>query len=142
MWVLYVLQHVLLACLQNIEKHNWTFAGHIVLHWTYVLFGWGEWIRNGMKFNICYGQLFKNFITPLIPFPTPYTRSHTLNLRRNAPFSPILDFFSNLIITILHSLIYFQNFPPISNILLYFHSFPPFSPTKHNLRYSATRLPT
>ena len=39
-----------------------------------------------MKFELYYGPLFIIFIHSPIPFLTSYTRSHTPNLGRNAPF--------------------------------------------------------
>ena len=91
--------------------------------------------RNGMKNELFYGYFLK--ISSSIPFPTSYVRYHPYHLRWNAPFSHILNFFSNLIIAILHSFKFFQNFLPNSIsfkyfLLISFHSIP-FSPTKHNI---------
>ena len=66
--------------------------------------------RNGMKNELSYGQFLRNFILSFIPFLTSCSRYHTFNLRWNAPFSPIFNFFSNLIIAILHFLTIFSKF--------------------------------
>lgn len=69
------------------------------------LVGVNEWRRNEMEFELYYGQLLNNFIPSSIPFLTSYIRNHTPNLRKIASFSPLINFLSNLIITILHVLI-------------------------------------
>ena len=94
--------------------------------------------RNEMKNELYYGQLLRNFIPSYIPFLTSCARYHIFNLRWNAPFSPILNFFTNLIIAILHSLKFFPKLPSYLYqfqvfLLIAFHS-SPFSPTKHNIR--------
>ena len=76
--------------------------------------------RNGMKNELSYGQFLRNFIPSSIPFLTSCARYHTFNLRWNAPFSPILNFFSNLIIAILHFLKFFSK---LSSYLYQFQVF-------------------
>ena len=68
------------------------------------LVGVNDFGRNGMKNELSYGHFLKNFILSSISFLTSCVRYHTYNLRWNAPFSHILNFFSNLIIAILHFL--------------------------------------
>ena len=93
--------------------------------------------RNGMKNELYYEQWLRNCIPSFIPFLTTCTRYHTFNVRWNAPFYPILNFFSNLIIEILHSFKFISKLPFYLNqfqvfLLISFH-FIPFSPTKHNI---------
>ena len=89
-----------------------------------------EFGRYAMKFELYYEQLFKNFICSRILFLTPYTRVHTPILRRNAPFHPIPNLFSNLIITILHLLILLKT----PSYLLYFLLYSiQFSQTKQDI---------
>ena len=67
--------------------------------------------RNGMKDELFYEQILRNFIPSSIPFIASYPKYHTFNLRWNAPFSPTFNFFSNLIIEILHSLKFISKLP-------------------------------
>ena len=92
--------------------------------------------RNGMKNELSYGQFLRNFIPSSIPFLTSCARYHTFNLRWNAPFSPILNFFSNLIIAILHFLKFFSKLSSYLYqfqvfLLISFHSILP-NQTQHN----------
>ena len=64
-----------------------------------------------MKNELYYGQLLTNLIQSSVPFLTLCARDYTFNLRWNAPFSPTPNFFSNLIIAILHSLKFIPKFP-------------------------------
>ena len=79
-----------------------------------------EYGRNEMKFELCDGKMFINFIRSSIPFFTLYTRDQTSSLRRNTLLFRKLIFFSNLIIKILHSLKFFSK---LSSYLYYIHSF-------------------
>ena len=79
--------------------------------------------------------MLRNFIHSSISFLTLYVRYHTFNLSGNALFSSILNFFSNLVIAILHSQIFYKIFflsLLFLNIFTHSISFHSFSPTKHN----------
>ena len=67
--------------------------------------------RIGMKNELYYWQLLTNFILSSILFLTLCARDHIFNFRWNALFSHTLNFFSNLIIAILHSLKFISKLP-------------------------------
>ena len=52
----------------------------------YYFVAMNEYVRNGLKFVLCYEQMFKFFIISSISLLTSHRRDHTLNLRRKFLF--------------------------------------------------------
>lgn len=96
--------------------------------------------RIGKRFEACCGQLFKNFI--ILPFHSLQLKLELKrpNLRRNSPFYSTHFIFLNLMLTILHALIFFlkSTLPP----LFFFNSthFIPFSSTKNNVNVNLRKF--
>ena len=112
-------------------EKDWSFISTLVgASFMLCLVGMNDCGRHGMRFELCYRQLFIHSIPTSIPFLTLYTRDYTPNFGRNAPFPHILNFFSNLIITILRSLNFFGNFPPTSIMFIYIYKLISILPTQ------------